>query len=40
MQQILIGYLSIEIALKEIDSQRYMLVCDSSFPFLPIKDLF
>lgn len=40
MQQILIGYNNIESALKEIDSQRYMLVCDSSFPFLPIKDLF
>lgn len=40
MQQILVGYKSIETALKEIDSQRYMLVCDSSFPFLPIKNLF
>ena len=40
MQQILVGYNSIETALKEIDSQRYMLVCDSSFQFLPIKDLF
>ena len=39
MQQILVGYKSIETALKEIDSRRYMLVCDSSFPFLPIKDL-
>ncbi len=40
MQRILIGYKSIETALKEIASRRYMLVCDSSFPFLPIKDLF
>ena len=40
MQQILDGYMSLEIALKEIESQRYMLVCDSSFPALPIKDLF
>lgn len=40
MQQILIGYKNIETALKEIDSRRYLLVCDPSFPFLPIKDLF
>ncbi len=40
MQRILFGYKSVETALKEIDSQCYMLVCDSSFSFLPIKDLF
>lgn len=40
MQKILVGYKNIETALKEIASRCYMLVCDSAFPFLPIKDLF
>ena len=40
MQQILQGYSNIDTVLHEIDSKRYMLVCDSSFPFLSIKDTF
>lgn len=40
MQQILRGYENIEKLLKEVGSERYMLVCDSSFSFLPIKDIF
>jgi len=40
MQQILKGYENIEKALSEVGSKRYMLVCDTSFPFLPIKDCF
>ena len=40
MQQILKGYENIENALSEVGSKRYMLVCDTSFPFLPIKDYF
>ncbi len=40
MQQILKGYENIENALSEVGSKRYMLVCDTSFPFLPIKDSF
>ena len=40
MQQILFGYKNIETALKEVAAKRYMLVCDTSFSFLPIKDLF
>ena len=40
MQKILKGYRSIETALEEVGSQNYMLVCDSSFSFLPIKDEF
>jgi alcohol dehydrogenase class IV len=40
MQQILKGAENIEFVLKKIGSQNYMLVCDSSFPFLPIKDMF
>ena len=40
MQQILKGAENIESVLKKIGSQNYMLVCDSSFPFLPIKDMF
>ena len=40
MQQILKGYENIEKVLKDIACERYMLVCDSSFPFLPIKDIF
>lgn len=40
MQQILKGYENIEKALKEVGSERYLLVCDASFPFLPIKDVF
>ena len=39
-QKILTGAQNIELALKEINSRNYMLVCDSSFPFLPIKDMF
>ena len=38
MQKILKGYRSIETALEEVGSQNYMLVCDASFSFLPIKD--
>lgn len=40
MQQILQGYSNIDTVLHEIGSKRYMLVCDSSFPFLSIKDAF
>ena len=40
MQQILQGYTNIDAVLHEIGSKRYMLVCDSSFPFLSIKDAF
>lgn len=40
MQKILKGYRNIETTLEEIESRNYMLVCDSSFPFLPIKDEF
>ena len=40
MQQILKGYENIEKALLEVGSKRYMLVCDTSFSFLPIKDYF
>ncbi len=40
MQKVLNGYQHIESALKEVESKHYMLVCDSSFPFLPIKDVF
>ena len=40
MQKILKGYQNIETALDEVESRNYMLVCDSSFPFLPIKDAF
>lgn len=40
MQQILQGYANIDTALQEIGSKQYMLVCDSSFPFLFIKDAF
>ena len=40
MQQILKGYENIEKALSEVGSKRYMLVCDTSFPFLPIRDCF
>lgn len=40
MQQILKGAENIESVLKKIECQNYMLVCDSSFPFLPIKDMF
>jgi len=40
MQQILNGYQHIAKALQEVASKRYMLVCDASFPFLPIKDEF
>ena len=39
-QKILTGARNIESALKETGSRNYMLVCDSSFPFLPIKDMF
>lgn len=40
MQKILNGYPNIAVALDEVASKRYMLVCDSSFQFLPIKDCF
>lgn len=40
MQKILKGYRNMETALEEVGSRKYMLVCDSSFPFLPIKDRF
>ncbi len=40
MQQILHGYTNIDTVLREIGSKHYMLVCDSSFPFLSIKDAF
>lgn len=40
MQQILQGYSNIDTVLHEIGSKRYILVCDSSFPFLSIKDAF
>lgn len=40
MQKILKGHKNIEIALEEVWSRNYMLVCDSAFPFLPIKDEF
>lgn len=40
MQQILQGYANIDTVLREIGSKQYMLVCDSSFPFLFIKDAF
>lgn len=40
MQQILQGYLNIDTVLHEIGSKQYMLVCDSSFPHLSIKDAF
>lgn len=38
MQQILGGYENIAKALKEVGSEHYLLVCDSAFPYLPIKD--
>ena len=38
MQQVLKGFESIEKALEEVSSHQYLLVCDASFPFLPIKD--
>lgn len=38
MQQVFKGYESIEKALGKASSLHYMLVCDASFPFLPIKD--
>lgn len=40
MQHILQGYSNIDTILQEIGSKHYMLVCDSSFPFLSIKDAF
>lgn len=40
MQQILNGHENIAKVLEKIGSERYLLVCDSSFPFLPIKDIF
>lgn len=40
MQKILKGHKNIEIALEEVGSRNYLLVCDSSFSFLPIKDEF
>ncbi len=38
MQHILKGHEQIEQALRAVASHRYMLVCDASFPFLPIKE--
>lgn len=40
MQKIFHGYEHIETALKEAGISHYMLVCDTSFPFLPIKNEF
>ena len=40
MQTILRGLGNIEQVLQEVSGDRYMLVCDSSFDFLPIKDAF
>ncbi len=40
MQKILQGAQGIDWVLAEMGCRRYMLVCDSSFPFLPIKKLF
>lgn len=40
MQQILNGYENIEKAIRELNSERYLLVCDASFPYLPIRDAF
>lgn len=40
MQKILTGFHSLENALEEVRAQRYMLICDSSFAFLPIKEAF
>ncbi len=40
MQNILTGYQNIDLALREVARGRYMLVCDASFPFLPIRDCF
>ena len=39
MQTILNGYTGIDRSLEEVASKRYMLVCDSSYPYLPIKDV-
>lgn len=38
MQQVLKGFENIEKALEVVSSRQYLLVCDTSFPFLPIKD--
>lgn len=38
-QRILNGIDGIEVALSEMASLRYMLVCDSAFPYLPLKDI-
>lgn len=40
MQQILHGYENIGKALFEVSSKRHMLVCDLSYPHLPIKDYY
>lgn len=40
MQQILKGLDNISKALKEVGCKRYMLVCDSAFPYLSIKGEF
>ena len=40
MQKILNGFESFKVVLDEVVSKRYMLVCDSSFQHLPIKDEF
>ncbi len=38
MQQILRGSQGLVEALQEVGCKRYMLVCDSAYPYLPIKD--
>ena len=38
MQKILYGYNNVAKALEEVGSHRYMLVCDSSFQYLFLKD--
>lgn len=40
MQKILNGFESFKVALDAVASKHYMLVCDSSFQHLPIKDEF
>lgn len=40
MQTILTGFENFDNALKEVGSRHYMLVCDSSFQYLPINDEF
>lgn len=40
MQQIRQGFQSFQQILDDVKCRRYMLVCDASFPFLPIKEAF